>query len=319
MSVAVLSGWRFRALLLIVLLSAVGYLAFSLWAGWREVAAAFARVGVMGMAIALALSLVNYGMRFVRWQKYLALLGHRIHAPESLRIYLGGFGLTILPGKVGETIRSVFLKQHGVPYPHSLAAFFSDQFSNLISMLVLIAIGLWAYPQYQSSVMLLAAMIIMGLLVLQQARWLKAIERYAQHRSPARIGKMVAHLIEIILHSGRCFSLSMLLYGLALGIVAWGAEAVAFYYVVHLLDGSISLQAAMFIYAFSMVVGALSFFPGGLGGMEATMVALLMLNDVAQPQAVAATVLIRLATLWFAVGLGILALILPERRAGSCV
>jgi glycosyltransferase 2 family protein len=39
-----------------------------------------------------------------------------------------------------------------------------------------------------------------------------------------------------------------------------------------------------------------------------------VLNGVAQPQAVAATVLIRLATLWFAVALGIIALTLPERE-----
>jgi uncharacterized protein (TIRG00374 family) len=310
----VLSGWRFHALLLIVLLSALGYLAFSLWAGWHEVLAALVRVGFIGTAIALSLSLVNYGLRFVRWQRFLALLGHHVHAPESLRIYIAGFGLTILPGKVGETIRSVFLKQHGVSYPESLAAFFSDQFSNLISILVLIALGLWAYPQYQPTVMALLVVIAIGLLVLQQTAWLRAIENFALHRLPARLGKLVGHAIEIVLHSGRCFSLPMLLYGMVLGIGAWGAEGVAFYYVVNQLDGGISLQTALFIYGFAMVVGALSFFPGGLGGMEATMVGLLILNNVAQPQAVAATVLIRLATLWFAVALGIFALSLPERK-----
>jgi len=310
----VLRGWRFRALLLIVLLSALGYLAFSLWAGWREVVAALVRVGFFGTAIALSLSLVNYGLRFVRWQRFLALLGHRVHAPESLRIYIAGFGLTILPGKVGETIRSVFLKHHGVSYPESLAAFFSEQFSNLISILVLIAIGLWAYPQYQPTVVGLLVVIVIGLLVLQQTAWLSAIERFALQRLPERLGKLAGHAIEIVLHSGRCFSLPMLLYGMALGVVAWGAEGVAFYYVVNQLDVGISLQTALFIYSFSMVIGALSFLPGGLGGMEATMVALLILNHVAHPQAVAATVLIRLATLWFAVALGIFALILPERK-----
>jgi uncharacterized protein (TIRG00374 family) len=310
----VLRGWRFRALLLIVLLSACGYLAFSLWAGWHEVVAALVRVGFTGTAIALSLSLVNYGMRFVRWQRFLALLGHHVHTPESLRIYIAGFGLTILPGKVGETIRSVFLKHHGVSYPESLAAFFSDQFSNLISILVLIGLGLWAYPQYQPMVMALLVVIVIGLLVLQQTAWLRAIENFALQRLPARLGKLVGHAIEIVLHSGRCFSLPMLLYGMVLGIGAWGAEGVAFYYVVNQLDGGISLQTALFIYGLAMVIGALSFFPGGLGGMEATMVALLILNHVAQPQAVAATVLIRLATLWFAVGLGIFALSLPERK-----
>ena len=311
----VLSGWRFRALLLIVLLSAIGYLAFSIWGGWHEVVAALVRVGFVGTAIALALSLVNYGVRFIRWQKYLALLGHRVDTSESLRIYIAGFGLTILPGKVGESIRSVFLKQHGVSYPESLAAFFAEHFTNLIVMLLLVAVGLWVYPQAQPMVIVLAVLILVVLMVVQQTRWLQAIESVALNRLPARLGKLVGHTIEIVLHSGRCFSLPMLLYGIVLGTVAWGAEAVAFYYLMRTLGSDLSLPTALFIYAFSMLVGAVSFLPGGLGGAEATMVALLMLNHVAQPQAVAATVLIRLATLWFAVGLGVIALSMPERKA----
>lgn len=314
MTHAILSGWRFRALLSVVLLSAIGYLAFSMWGGWREVVAAIAKVGLVGTAIALALSLVNYGLRFLRWQKYLALLGHSVYWPESLRIYIAGFGFTILPIKVGETIRSVFLKQHGVSYPESLAAYFSEHLSNFISMLLLVAVGLWVYPQAQPLVVVLAALILAGLVVIQQTRWLQALERIAQDRLPARLARFFTHSIEIVLHSGRCFRLPMLLQGIALGVVAWGAEGVAFYYIMHLLGSDLSLQTALFIYAFSMLVGALSFLPGGLGGAEASMVALLMLNNVAQPQAVAATVLIRLATLWFAVALGILALTLRARE-----
>jgi uncharacterized protein (TIRG00374 family) len=311
---AIMGGWRFRALLLTVLVSAAGYLGFSLWGGWREVVEAIARVGLAGTAIALALSLVNYGLRFVRWQKFLGLLGHRVYAPESLRIYIAGFGFTILPVKVGETIRSVFLKQHGVSYPESLAAYFSEHLSNFISMLLLAAVGLWVYPQAQLPVMILSGLILVGLIVLQQTGWLQVIERIAQDKLPARIARFLTHGIEIVLHSGRCFRLPMLLQGIALGVVAWGAEGVAFYYIMHLLGSDISLQTAMFIYAFSMLVGALSFLPGGLGGVEASMLALLVLNGVAQPQAVAATVLIRLATLWFAVALGIVALLLPARK-----
>lgn len=314
MTHAVLSGWRFRALLLTVLLSAAGYLAFSLWGGWHEVVAALVRVGLIGTAIALALSLVNYGVRFVRWQKYLELLGHRVHTPESLRIYIAGFGLTILPGKAGEAIRSVFLKNHGVSYPESLAAFFMEHFTNLIVMLLLAAIGLWVYPKAQPMVMILAGLILLVLLLLQQTRLLQALRVMALNKLPARLAHIATSSLDIVLHSGRCFSLPMLTYGIVLGLVAWGAEALAFYYIMHTLGSGLTLPTAMFIYAFSMLVGALSFLPGGLGGAEATMVALLMLNNVAQPQAVAATVLIRLATLWFAVALGIIALSMAERK-----
>jgi len=158
---------------------------------------------------------------------------------------------------------------------------------------------------------------VAGLFILQQTRWLKAFEKFALRRLPARLGKLVGHGIEIVLHSGRCFSLPMLLYGIALGLIAWGSEGVAFYYIMHLLGSDLSLQTALFIYAFSMLVGALSFLPGGLGGTEASMVTLLILNHVAQPQAVAATVLIRMATLWFAVALGVFALNMSERKIRS--
>ena len=309
----ILHGWRFRAMIMSVLLSAVGYLAFSLWGGWHEVVAALAKIGLIGTSIALALSLVNYLLRFVRWQKFLAKLGHAVYWPESLRIYIAGFGLTILPGKAGEAIRSVFLKKHNVSYPESLAAFFSDQLSNLISMVLLVSVGLWAYPQAQPVVVILGALILAILIFLQQATWLKALESLVQRKLPAKPAKLISSGIEIVLHSKRCFSLPMLLYGISIGLVAWGAEGVAFYYIMHVLGSDLTLQGALFIYAFSMLVGALSFLPGGLGGTEATMVALLMLHNIPQPQAVAATVLIRIATLWFAVALGILALSMTEK------
>ena len=118
MTDTVLSGWRFRALLLIVLVSALGYLAFSLWGGWHEVVSAIVRVGFIGTAIALSLSLVNYGLRFVRWQKFLALLGHHVYAPESLRIYIAGFAAALglaAAGVVGTAIAAhaaVSVKKH---------------------------------------------------------------------------------------------------------------------------------------------------------------------------------------------------------------
>ena len=62
------------------------------------------------------------------------------------------------------------------------------------------------------------------------------------------------------------------------------------------------------------LAGALSFLPGGLGVAEASMTALIKaLGDTTKGQAAAATVLIRHATLWFAVALGLIGLAVEER------
>jgi uncharacterized protein (TIRG00374 family) len=65
----------------------------------------------------------------------------------------------------------------------------------------------------------------------------------------------------------------------------------------------------VFVYALAMLAGAVSFMPGGLGGAEAVMVGLLVWKGMDGADAVAATVLIRLATLWFAVAIGAVMLI----------
>ncbi len=170
------------------------------------------------------------------------------------------------------------------------------------------------YPPAQPLVVILAVLIVTGLIVLHQTKWLRVLKVIAQNKLPARMAYFITSAIEIVLHSGRCFRLPMLLYGIVLGLLAWGAEGLAFYYIMHVLGSDLSLSTALFIYAFSILVGALSFLPGGLGGFEVTMVTLLILNHVAQPQAVAATVLIRLVTLWFAVALGVIALTMPARK-----
>jgi uncharacterized protein (TIRG00374 family) len=72
---------------------------------------------------------------------------------------------------------------------------------------------------------------------------------------------------------------------------------------------------ATLIYAVTTIAGALSFLPGGLLVTEAGMTLLLVQasRGVDQPTAVAATILTRLATLWFAVFLGVVAVTLLRR------
>lgn len=302
-----------RALVISVVAAALGYLAFSLWGGWREVAAALTRVSLPLLALLLVLSLVNYGLRFLRWQYYLKLFNHDVPVVQSLRIYLGGFALTTTPGKAGEALRSVLLQPHGVSYPHSLAALLAERLGDLLAILLLCAIGLTAYPQGMPVVLLSALLLLAALLLMQHKSLLLAIEQWLLQRFSGRVARLVSGLIETIVHSSRLFTLPLLGYSMVLGVVAWGAEGLAFYYLAQALGAELSLTNALFIYAFSMLVGALSFLPGGLGGAELTMITLLLLHGMPQGEAVAATVIIRLATLWFAVLLGALAL-LPGRK-----
>lgn len=312
MTSGVLRGRKLYALIGSIAAAALGYLAFSLWGGWREVLAAFGSVGVSGMLIALALSLVNYSLRFVRWQLYLSALGHSMPTVPSGLIYIAGFALTTTPGKAGEMLRGVFLKVRGMPYTHSTAAFLSERLSDLVAIVLLSLMGILLYPQGSITVMVGVIGVGIGLLLLSRKNWLMALAERVSQRT-GRIARVIHQLLLLLVEACSCHTPKLLFFSTALSLGAWSAEAYAFHLVLHWMGTEVSIPFAFSVYALAMLAGAISFLPGGLGGAEAVMVGLLIWAGMPEAQAVAATVIIRLATLWFAVALGGVVLLLGGR------
>ena len=75
------------------------------------------------------------------------------------------------------------------------------------------------------------------------------------------------------------------------------------------LEAGIPITQAVPIYAAATLVGAVSALPGGLIGTEGSMIALLQQSGISRAAASSGTLLVRLATLWFAVAVGLLALL----------
>lgn len=308
--------WYFRALFLSVFAASAGYLVFSLIAGWSDVVSALRLIGVQGTLIALYMSLINYGLRFVRWQIYLKHLGYSLDSLVSFRIYLCGFALTTTPGKAGEVYRSVLLKQFDVPYPVTFAAFVSERLSDLIAIVLLTLIGLAQYSEARGIVLAGMAAILLVFVCLASETVLNRIAALIGEQT-GKLTKVLMHVVPTLLQARQCHTPGLLLGATMLSVLAWGAEAIAFYWVLGWLSADISLSYAVFVYSLSVMAGALSFLPGGLGSTEAVMVSMLALKGVLMPTAIAATVFIRLATLWFAVLIGFIALSRSRRRAVS--
>ena len=126
-----------RALALSIGLSALLYLTFVLLADHRAVLAALNRLGPTALAGIFLLSLLNYGVRFWRWQRYLTALGHALPRWRHFLYYLAGFTLTVTPGKAGEAVRSLYLFPHGVPYNQSVAALLVERLLDVMAMSLL--------------------------------------------------------------------------------------------------------------------------------------------------------------------------------------
>jgi uncharacterized protein (TIRG00374 family) len=300
--------WRLKALFVIMILALIGYALFSLWAGWEKVAEALELMGWKGLLAPLCLSTTAYFFRFGRWTLFLKALGHKLPFLDSLKIYIGGFAFSVTPGKTGEALRGVFLKDYGIPYKQSLGAFFAERFSDMMSVIVLASGGLLCCPQTRSLTFAGVSLVLLILLSIQSEKVVAFLEKGAKKVLPDRWAEHVEFVLEIILSFKKCFSVPMLLVAIGIGVCAWGLEAVGGYTLLHLAGAEIGLYEMSFIYGFSLLVGALTFLPAGLGGAEVTLIQLLILYDVPPSLAVAGTVLLRLTTLWWSVFLGLVAL-----------
>jgi uncharacterized protein (TIRG00374 family) len=102
---------------------------------------------------------------------------------------------------------------------------------------------------------------------------------------------------------------------LALGLTGWIAEGYAFHLLLLWMGADIGFWMAATIFTFSTLAGGLTGAPGGVGGAEAAMVALLSMQGVPLETSLPATAIIRVTTLWFAIGLGLLVFPFAERHS----
>ncbi len=272
------------------------------------VGASIAKLGVAGWAIVLGLSLVNYGLRFVRWEIYLGCLNSRIPRHLSLAYYIGGFAFTTTPGKAGEAVRSLYLKRHGMAYVQSLAAFFTERLIDLVAMVLLALVAALAFPAYRWPVLVITVLLIALLPLIHAKSFHAFLDRWLNKLPSKKLRTIGLRLVDLLRSASTLLRSGPLYAGSLLAIVAWGAEGIAFHMILEALGVDISLGLAVGIYSVSILAGALSFIPGGLGSTEAVMVLLLTQMGADMATAVAATLICRLATLWFAVIIGIIVL-----------
>ncbi len=271
--------------------------------------------------VVLLAVLANYGLRFLRWHYYLAVIGTReISVSDSLGIFLSGFTLTMTPGKLGEVLKSFLLKQlNDTPVSYSASLVIAERLTDVLGMVLLAAAGLGAFqngaPALAAAVALSAMLI---LLVQQRSLSLRLIGLLG--RMPV-VGRFAAPATNLYESSYLLLRPRPLLAGIGLATLAWFAECLAFFIVILGLgipaSGSLLLQAT-FIYAIASLLGAISFLPGGLGATEGSMAILLaQISGLEKDPAIAATLLVRFATLWFAILLGMAALLLFQRRLAA--
>jgi uncharacterized protein (TIRG00374 family) len=286
------------------------YIALALYSDWEQLTSALQGFPWLWLVPVIGLTLVNYVGRCLRWHWYLRLLGSPIQFRDSVRTFGVGMLMVMTPGKAGEFLKPYMVRNvTGTPMSVTAPAILAERMLDGMAMLILAAAGLFVFPN--TTARLVAALVVGVFLVFIMVVQIRPLALWGLgwgERLPL-VKRFASDLHRLYESTRIVFGLRNLLIALTVGAVCWAAEGVAYYLVLVGFGapaGAQTLLVAVFIFCISTVIGAAVAMPGGLGGVEGSLVALsVQILALSTAEATAAALLIRFCTLWFGVLIGV--------------
>ncbi len=269
------------------------------------------------ISLGLLLVLIGYGIRYGRWRLLLNAVDQHPPMSADARIWMGSYAFTATPGKSGEAVRSLLLKQEcGVPVPPTLMALVVERVTDGTAVLLLLLVNLPLILRWQVPLAVpigIGLFPVLGGWLMLRSPWLKTqLKTNAKRLLPRKLASASG---DGLIALRQLLQPWLLLQATVIGAVAWSLEGVSLWMLLRGMGvDEVGLGGATIAHTAAGLIGALTLLPGGLGSTEAGTVGLLALQGVGVAAATPATLLIRLMTLWFATALGVACLLWQPRR-----
>ncbi|MCC7162746.1 MAG: flippase-like domain-containing protein [Anaerolineae bacterium] len=314
-----------------VLLAIVVYAVLLLVADASSLAAELRSFEWELLPIIVALTVFNYGLRFVKWHWYLGVVGVKdLHWFDSLLIFLAGFSMTLTPGKAGEFLKAFLVRQRvGTPVATTSPIILAERMTDGLALLILAGAGFLIFDSVQVRIVMLGVVVAAAFVVLLvQRRELANRVMTWMERAPMLAARM-NHVQSFYSSAYTLLKFKPLAIAIFLGVVSWAGECFALALILVGLGIPFSwtlVALSCFAMGFATLAGSLLLFPGGLGGAEASIGGLLIafgkapwlpVGTITPSIAAVATLMIRFATLWFGFFLGLVCLGIVQRRFGK--
>ncbi|MDQ1237960.1 MAG: glycosyltransferase 2 family protein [Thermodesulfobacteriota bacterium] len=292
-----------RSVLVFAIVGTILYGAAVVASDYRAITASLMAFPVFDLVQVIVLVLVGWLIRGVRFHYYLLCSGERIPLGYSIAAFLAGFSLTGTPGKAGEAVKGVFLKEdHGIPVTKTVGILVIERLMDLWGVLLLGSFSFLLFTGWMSLFLLCAGIVLAaGIFLCVEPLYRPILERLGRVSFLSWISQRV---LTMLLTGKDLMTVRIFSIGLVMSVLSWGLESISMHIIMKGLGLPGSFLEANFVYCFSTIIGALSMLPGGIGGTEASMMGLMSFMGISYENALPAVILIRVCTLWFAVLVG---------------
>lgn len=299
-----------------VALGAAVFLAFSIYADFDNLLKAFREFDWIYFPLVIALTYGNFIIRYYKWEYYRKLLGINLKTKASFLIFMSTFVMSVTPGKMGELLKSYLVREeNGTPISKSAPIILAERLTDFISVVMLCIAGSFVFDYGQGLILGVGIFFLACVALISSRKISLGIITYLEkikifHRISEKIREAYESIYILV-------KIKPLIIAVVMSVFAWFLECLGLYVVLRVYSSfthiEVSVLSSVFIYGFSTIVGSIAMLPGGLGLTEASLTGLMQLLNIPKDISVASTFIIRIATLWFSVLVGIISVYFYQR------
>ena len=295
--------------LILVLVAVVGiYAIFLFISDFSIISEKISNFKINYLPLILFLVSASWTPLFIKW--HFLLKNCEIHVPlkKSILVFLSGPAFEITPGQIGALVKSQILKtSSNIPRTKTVPIIVVEKVYDLIGAVLASIIGI-AILGMEPYLIIIAILVLVTIFFFVYYRPASEIffKQITKRKFFSKYVENISDFYEIV-HKSTNVKVATICILLAL--TYWFMVSAAAYYTLIAFDINIlDYLKVLAIYATSTLLGAISFIPAGIGITEGSIAGLFTLNGIDVSTALILSVMIRVLTLWYTVGVGFVAL-----------
>tara|TARA_B100000029_G_scaffold387718_1_gene383769 strand:+ start:2619 stop:3560 length:942 start_codon:yes stop_codon:yes gene_type:complete len=244
----------------------------------------------------------------IRWNILLKQNEINIPFKKSTMIWLSGSALGVTPGQIGELLKCQILKNlFNIPRSKTAPIVFVEKFYDLIGAVIASTLGIIVlgidYSLIAVSICILGTLIF---LISYRKAFDYFLTKISKTKFFTKYSDNLSDSHRIIRHST---NQKIAFISILLSLIYWLIISVAVYLTLLAFNiDTIGIIETIAIYTASVLVGVITFVPGGIGITEGSLTGLFVLQGVDLSLALVISVIIRIFTLWYSVSIGFICL-----------
>jgi uncharacterized protein (TIRG00374 family) len=295
--------------LILVLVAVVGiYAIFLFISDYNIISEKISNFKINYLPLILFLVSASWTPLFIKW--HFLLKNCEIHVPlkKSILVFLSGPAFEITPGQIGALVKSQILKtSSNIPRTKTVPIIVVEKVYDLIGAVLASIIGIVILGM-ETYLIIIAILVLVTIFFFVYYRPASEIffKQITKRKFFSKYVENISDFYEIVHKST---NVKVATTCILLALTYWFMVSAAAYYTLIAFDINIlDYLKVLAIYATSTLLGAISFIPAGIGITEGSITGLFTLNGIDVSTALILSVMIRVLTLWYTVGVGFVAL-----------